>query len=159
MSDDITQIVVGDQRIGMIGLTGILKAVKNMQLAGEEKLSDALIEQARKANYIASEAEAMFRDALYREYRRYMGEEVSDMRSSLEVRVFGPGCMRCEELMRRIRAIVAELNRPADLVHVRDLRQIAELGPVATPVLMINGKIVTSGKVPSEADLKALLSR
>ena len=47
--------------------------------------------------------------------------------------------------------ILGELNLGADVEHVRDLKKIASYGFVATPGLVINGKLVSTGKVPTKA--------
>jgi small redox-active disulfide protein 2 len=157
MAGEITQIRVGEHTIGMIGLSDVYTAVKRLNLADEQDIREALLEHARRSNHIPGEAEALYEDALFREYRRFLGEDVAETGGPLEIRVFGPGCMRCEELMRRLMAVLVETDIPADLQHVRDLNKIAELGPLSTPILMINGKVVSAGKVPTPKELKALL--
>jgi small redox-active disulfide protein 2 len=52
----------------------------------------------------------------------------------------------------------AELNLSADISHVTDRKQIQDLGVWTTPAVIVDGKIVMSGKVPTVPELKKILS-
>jgi protein-disulfide isomerase len=52
----------------------------------------------------------------------------------------------------------AELNLAAKISHVADVREFAKLGVRFTPAVIVDGKIVVSGRVPTVAELKTLLS-
>jgi len=71
----------------------------------------------------------------------------------LEIKVFGPGCARCEALMQKAINVLAELDVAADVEKVSDLDRMAEMGVMATPALAINGKLKCSGRVPSETEI------
>ena len=157
MAGEITQIRVGEHTIGMIGLSDVYTAVRGLGLTGEQDIRAALLEYARRSNHIPDEAEELYEEALLREYRRSLGENVPEAGGPLVIRVFGVGCIRCEELMRRLMAVLVDTDIPADLQHVRDLNKIAELGPLSTPILTINGKVVSAGRVPPPKELKTLL--
>ncbi|UCG93451.1 MAG: thioredoxin family protein [candidate division WOR-3 bacterium] len=58
------------------------------------------------------------------------------------IKILGPGCPLCEKLENEVRQVVQELNFPADIEHVRDLKEISKLGIVATPGLVINRKLI-----------------
>ncbi|MBN2620764.1 TM0996/MTH895 family glutaredoxin-like protein [candidate division WOR-3 bacterium] len=73
----------------------------------------------------------------------------------MEIRILGPGCPRCEEAFKRTIDALVALNIPADVQKVTDLKMIAEFGVFATPGLVINGKVVSSGKVPSREEIEA----
>jgi small redox-active disulfide protein 2 len=150
---DISQIVVGGSKVGMVGLGHVFEAVKQDAPVRDEELGAKLVELARKSNYIPPVAEHAYRQALLREFKRFMGEEVIEETSGLEIRVFGAGCPRCDRLMAEVMALLAELELDADLDHVKDLNRIGELGPVGVPALMINGKILSAGRVPSRNEI------
>jgi len=59
--------------------------------------------------------------------------------------------------MRHVMAVVTELGLPADVEHIRSVRDIAEHGVLPTPVLTIGGKIKTKGRVLSTTEIKELL--
>jgi small redox-active disulfide protein 2 len=71
----------------------------------------------------------------------------------LEIKVFGPGCARCEALMRKTVNVLAELDIAADVEKVSDLDRMAQMGVMVTPALAINGRLKCSGRVPSEAEI------
>lgn len=75
----------------------------------------------------------------------------------MKVQVVGIGCARCNELEKRVRDTLAEMNVAADIEHVTELRQFAAMGIFMTPGLAVDGKVVSQGKVPSKDELKKLL--
>lgn len=75
----------------------------------------------------------------------------------MKIQVLGIGCARCQELEKRVRDTLAELNLAAEVEHVKDLKLFASMGVFMTPGLVIDGKVVSQGKVPSKDELKKLL--
>ena len=75
----------------------------------------------------------------------------------MKVQVLGIGCARCNELERNVRNALAELDIAADVEHVTDLKKFASMGVLMTPGLVIDGKVVSQGKVPGGDELRALL--
>ncbi|MFH1314099.1 MAG: thioredoxin family protein [Candidatus Eisenbacteria bacterium] len=150
---DIRQVVVGGARVGLTGLTKVFETMRDQRPGSEDELAAGLVELAGRSNYIPPPAEDDYRRTLLREFKRFMGEEVSEERSGLEIRVFGAGCPRCDRLMAEVMALLADLEISADLDHVKDLNQIGRLGPVGVPALMINGKIFSAGRVPNRNEI------
>ncbi len=72
----------------------------------------------------------------------------------LSILVAGPGCMNCNKLAQMCRDVVAENNLDAIVAKVTDLNQITALGVLMTPGLIINGKVISSGKVPLKTTLE-----
>jgi small redox-active disulfide protein 2 len=79
--------------------------------------------------------------------------------SAREIRIAGPGCPRCETTERNVINACAELGLAADIGHIRDMKEYGKLGVALTPAVIVDGKIVTAGKVPSAEELKKLLSK
>lgn len=76
------------------------------------------------------------------------------------VAVLGPGCRRCDALYELTTRVLRATGRPDVIVErVHSLEDIAAYGPVVTPALVIDNKIVLSARVPTEAALKALLAK
>jgi len=75
----------------------------------------------------------------------------------MDIKVIGIGCPRCQELEKRVIDTLAELNIAADVEHIKDLKLFAAMGVFMTPGLVIDGKVVSQGKVPSKDELKKLL--
>lgn len=74
------------------------------------------------------------------------------------VKVLGPGCPRCEELMKRTEQAVRELLIDCSVEKITDIRQITDFGVMMTPALVVDGEVKICGKVPSLDELKRLLA-
>jgi small redox-active disulfide protein 2 len=75
----------------------------------------------------------------------------------MEIKVLGTGCPRCKALEQATKNALAELNISANLEKVEDIIKIMEYGILHTPGLVINGKVVLSGRVPSANEIKEIL--
>ncbi len=76
----------------------------------------------------------------------------------MKIQVAGPGCPRCHATEKNVRDACAEMNLAADISHVYDVKEYAKLGVRITPAVIVDGKVVISGKVPTVEELKKLLS-
>ena len=76
----------------------------------------------------------------------------------MKIEVLGTGCAKCNMLEQAARAAADKLGLQYELTHVKDLAKIAAYGVMMTPALVIDGKVVVSGKVPSEAEITKLLT-
>jgi small redox-active disulfide protein 2 len=74
----------------------------------------------------------------------------------MEIKVLGSGCANCKRLLEHVEQAVEELNLKATITYVTDLVEIAKSGLMRTPGLIIDGKIVSSGKVLSINEIEAL---
>lgn len=71
----------------------------------------------------------------------------------MKVQVLGIGCARCNELENEVRNALAELDIAADIEHVTDLKRFASMGVFMTPGLVVDGKVLSQGKVPGRTQL------
>lgn len=144
-------IRVGKSKIGVIGLQDALEEV-SQAFDGQppEVIKEELFKRLKARNYIAPAAKENYLEAFWREYQKFKGIEVKEESGILEIKVLGPGCPNCERLEQEVYKILGELNLGADVEHVRDIMEIAPYGFVATPGLVINGKLVSTGKVPGK---------
>ncbi len=76
----------------------------------------------------------------------------------MEIKILGPGCPRCQQLIENTRQALEALSEEAEVIKVTDVNQIAQYGVMMTPALVVNGEVKISGKVPSVEEIKALLS-
>ena len=75
----------------------------------------------------------------------------------MKIRVLGMGCPNCLELEKRAKEAVKQLGIKVEFEKVTDIAKIMEYGVMSTPALVVNKKVVVSGKVPSIEDLKKLI--
>lgn len=73
------------------------------------------------------------------------------------IKVLGPGCNNCKTLERITKEAVAELRITAMIEKIEDYPTIAGYGVMSTPALVIDEKVVVSGRVPTPARLRELL--
>lgn len=77
----------------------------------------------------------------------------------MKIEILGVGCFKCKQLTANTRDAVNELNIKAEISKVTDIDKITEYGVIMTPALAIDGKVVSSGKVPSKDEIKKLLGK
>lgn len=77
----------------------------------------------------------------------------------MEIKVLGTGCAKCSELEKATREAVAELGINANIEKEEDIMKIMEYGVMRTPALVVDGKVVVSGKSPNAKEIKKLLSK
>jgi len=70
----------------------------------------------------------------------------------MEIKVLGPGCAKCGEAEKIMRAAVDEAGVAATIEKISDFQQIAKHGIFSTPAVVIDGQIKCVGKVPSKAE-------
>lgn len=75
----------------------------------------------------------------------------------MNIKVLGPGCARCKQLLSNTQAAVMQGNIEADVEKVEDIVAIMGYGVMATPALVVDGKLLFSGKVPSANELQQML--
>ena len=76
----------------------------------------------------------------------------------MEIKVLGPGCPKCKTLEKATRQAVEELGVEANVVKEEDIVKIMNYGIMRTPALIINDKLIFSGKVPSISELKEIIT-
>lgn len=76
----------------------------------------------------------------------------------MKIEVLGTGCSKCHTLADHVQAAVAEVGVSAEIVKVTDIAAIAQRGVLMTPALVIDGQVRTSGKVPSVAEIRQMLT-
>jgi small redox-active disulfide protein 2 len=77
----------------------------------------------------------------------------------MEIKVLGAGCPKCKALEKAAQDAAAELGMEASIVKEEDMMKIMEYGIMRTPGLVINEKVVLSGRVPSSGELKQILTQ
>lgn len=76
----------------------------------------------------------------------------------LTVKILGSGCANCKKLEAVAREAAAQAGVEAEFVKVTDMNDILSFNVMSTPALVINGKVVSSGRIPSLADIQNWLT-
>lgn len=74
------------------------------------------------------------------------------------IKILGPGCNNCKNLERATREALDQLGLDATVEKVTDYPTIAGYGVMSTPGLVVDEKVVVSGRVPRTAEIKMLLT-
>lgn len=82
-----------------------------------------------------------------------------ERRELMYIKILGPGCKNCDKLERATREALSHLMLDATVEKVTDPRTIAGYGVMRTPGLVVDEKVVVSGRVPTVAELQGLLAR
>jgi small redox-active disulfide protein 2 len=69
------------------------------------------------------------------------------------IKIFGPGCPKCNEAEKTVRAALAEAAIEADVEKVSDFQQMAAHGIFSTPAVMVDGEVKCTGRAPSKSDV------
>lgn len=75
----------------------------------------------------------------------------------LTVKILGSGCANCRKLETVAREAATEAGIEAEFVKITDMQAIMAYDLLSTPGLVINEKLVSSGRIPSKADVQGWL--
>lgn len=76
----------------------------------------------------------------------------------LTIKILGSGCANCKKLEALARQAVEQLSIEAEVIKVTDYNDIMAYNILSTPGLVVNEKLVVSGRVPSEAEITTFLA-
>ena len=75
------------------------------------------------------------------------------------IKILGSGCIKCMELEKTARTAISELQLDYEIDHVTDFVEIAGYGVMSTPALVIDGEVISYGKVLKVEEVKELLMK
>lgn len=76
----------------------------------------------------------------------------------LTIKVLGPGCTNCNKVEEITKTAVSTMGIETKIEKITDYNEIVEYGVLSTPGLVINGKVVCSGRIPSQAEVTTWLA-
>ncbi len=76
----------------------------------------------------------------------------------MNIKILGPGCAKCQLLEKTVKEVVAEMKIDATVEDIKDMKKIMEYPILMTPGLVINEKVVSSGKALSKAEVAKLIT-
>jgi small redox-active disulfide protein 2 len=77
----------------------------------------------------------------------------------MEIKILGTGCPKCKKLEELTRKVVKENEIDADITKVEDIVEIMKFNIMTTPALVVNGKVVAKGRIPSVDEIKQFVTR
>ena len=77
----------------------------------------------------------------------------------MEIKILGTGCPKCKALEKATINVLAELDIAANVSKVEDIMKIMNYGVISTPALVIDEKVMIKGRVPSENEIKEILTK
>ena len=77
----------------------------------------------------------------------------------INLKVLGTGCAKCNMLEKLTIEVVKENNFDAEVQKVEDIVQILNYHVLTTPALVVNEKVVVSGRVPSKSEIKSYIEK
>lgn len=85
-------------------------------------------------------------------------KKAEELKKEDGIKILGSGCKKCEKLEESVKQAVIELNLDLTIEHITDFSQIASYGVMSTPALVLNGEVVSFGKVLSVDEVKHILA-
>lgn len=76
----------------------------------------------------------------------------------MDIKILGPGCPKCKALEKLTREVVEQSGIDAIVTKVDDIVAIMNYGVMSPPALVIDGKVVVKGRVPSAEEIRKLIT-
>ena len=148
---------IGKTSIGLIGLDPAINQCLDQKMEPSQA-TESIFKTIAHLNYVPQTAIKRYKEAIEQEYtRRLSGDTIAS--DTLEIRVFGSGCITCDKLASQIFDILGKFNLIADIEKIFEMDEIWRHGILTTPALMINGDIMCQGKMPTPAELEEWLQQ
>jgi small redox-active disulfide protein 2 len=75
------------------------------------------------------------------------------------LQILGSGCANCVRLAKNVETAAKELGMDFKLEKVTDIESIVRAGVMRTPALVMDGKVVLSGRVPNVEEIKTIIAQ
>ena len=77
----------------------------------------------------------------------------------MKIKVLGTGCSRCKTLLTTVEQVVSEIDLNATITKVDDILKIMEYNVMGLPALVVDEKVLSTGKTLSKEEVKKLLTQ
>lgn len=77
----------------------------------------------------------------------------------MNIKILGPGCAKCNQVEKLVQEVVSETGADVKIDHVTDFKDIAAFGVFTTPGVVVDGKVVSVGKVPRKEEIKGWIGK
>lgn len=160
-ASNISQIKIGKHKVGIVGLKETFKEMEAFYSKQPDGVvAEELLNRLSKINYISGKVQKEYGRAFVREFRKFLGQPFDDEHfKGLEIKVLGAGCILCNSLENEVMEVLSEMSLAADFEHIRDVERMERYNVKGTPALIINGKVMSSGKIPSKTMIRKWLEK
>ena len=86
-------------------------------------------------------------------------ENAESKKQEKGIKILGSCCAKCMELEKAVRTAISELQLDYEIDHVTDFAEIASYGVMSTPALVLDGEVISYGKVLTVEEVKELLMK
>ncbi|GJM56620.1 thioredoxin family protein [uncultured Dubosiella sp.] len=86
-------------------------------------------------------------------------QQAEALKKEAGIKVLGSGCAKCTTLEKSVCEALEQLGQHEEIDHITDFAQIAAYGVMTTPALVVDGKVVSYGKVLSAREAKEILKK
>ena len=76
----------------------------------------------------------------------------------MKIQILGTGCSRCKTLTARVEETIAALKIEATIEKIENIEEIVKFGVMSTPSLVLDGKILFTGRVPTSHEIGEIIS-
>lgn len=76
-----------------------------------------------------------------------------------EIKILGTGCARCDQLAAAASQAAAQLGLEYELIKIKNIAEFPSYGLMLTPGLVVDGRLVVQGQVPTVDEIKVLLEK
>lgn len=77
----------------------------------------------------------------------------------MDIKILGTGCKKCKDLTNNVKEAIAVASVDASVEKVEDFKDIMGYGVMSTPAIVIDGKVVSTGRVLSVDEVKELIKK
>ena len=77
----------------------------------------------------------------------------------MEIKVLGPGCLKCEQTEKNVKEAVQESGMDVKIEKVTDVMEIAKYGVFGTPAVVVDGEVRSVGKIPNKDEIITWLKK
>jgi small redox-active disulfide protein 2 len=77
----------------------------------------------------------------------------------MEIKILGSGCTKCKTLEKLTRDVVSKNGIEATIIKVEDIMEIMKYNIMTTPALVVDGNVVSKGRIPSAEEIKQMLTK
>lgn len=86
-------------------------------------------------------------------------EQAETAKGQNGIKILGGGCAKCNQLEEATIQALSELGMATEIEHVKDFEKIAAFGVMTTPALVVDGKVVSYGKVLKKDEVIDILKK